>query len=234
MILEICANSFESAKIAQDGGAQRIELCTNLAVGGLTPSRSLIKQVISQLEIPIHVLIRPRAGDFNYSTNELELMIADIHFCKEIGCAGVVSGVLCSEAYLDLDATRKLVSAAAEMEFTFHRAFDVAKDDLESSIHSLNKLGVHRLLSSGRQATAIEGIEVLKDIKNLSQGQFEVMPGSGINSTNAAAFKEASFGSMHLSAVKKSDQIKSNSFFDTGVEGISDLETILEISRLLS
>ena len=105
MIVEICANSFESAVAAQNGGADRIELCTQLAVGGLTPSRHLIKKVVSELSIPVHVLIRPRKGNFCYSKKELNIMKNDIEFCKYLGCSGVVSGVLRSDLTIDLIAT---------------------------------------------------------------------------------------------------------------------------------
>lgn len=112
MIIELCANGFTSAKIAQQTGVNRIELCENLSVGGITPNSDLIRQVVQEIGIETHVLIRPRAGDFYYSEAEIELMIQDIKFCKSIGCAGVVSGILTAEHTIDLINTQRLMDAA--------------------------------------------------------------------------------------------------------------------------
>lgn len=233
MILEICANSFESALVAQQGGADRIELCVDLSVGGLSPSHDLIEKVISELNIPVHVLIRPRAGDFIYTVPEIDLMLNDISYCKNVGCAGIVSGVLTSEKEIDRESTEKLIIASKGMEFTFHRAYDLVVDP-KRSLESLIELGVTRLLSSGQQPKAVEGIELLKELKFLSEKQLEIMPGSGINNENALLFKEAGFESLHTSAIKRDHEQSSDSFFDTGVEGISDVNMIKEIIRILS
>ncbi len=199
MIVEICANSFESAVAAQRGGADRIELCTQLAVGGLTPSRHLIKKVVSKLSIPIHVLIRPRKGDFCYSKEELNIMKNDIEFCKYLGCSGVVSGVLRSDLTIDLIAIKQLIEAADGLDFTFHRAFDCVKDPLVS-LENLIDLKIKRVLSSGLKPSAIEGISLLSDMNKLANQQIEIMPGSGINLGNVLRFKNKGFTSIHLSA----------------------------------
>ena len=233
MILEICANSFESAKAAQEGGADRIELCTELSVGGLTPPRELFDKVISELDIPTHVLIRPRSGNFTYSEAELDEMFEDIAYCKDLGCAGIVSGVLTPENDIDIGATRKLIAASAGMEFTFHRGFDLCRQAQHQSA-SLIELGVTRLLSSGQQAKAIDGIALLKELKTVSAGKIEIMPGSGINPKNALAFKTAGFDSIHTSAIKRPKNIAAKSFFETGQEGISDIQTILELAKIVS
>ena len=146
MIVEICANSFESALAAEKGGAHRMELCTQLAVGGLTPSHQLIKKVITELSIPVHVLIRPRKGDFYYSEDELTTMINDIEFCNNIGCQGVVSGVLTSENKINISATKRLINAAKGMDFTFHRAFDCTENAIES-LEQLIDLKIKRVLN---------------------------------------------------------------------------------------
>jgi copper homeostasis protein len=230
MIIEICANSFASAKAAQDGGANRIELCTDLSKGGLTPSYSVIKKVIETLNIPVHVLIRPRSGDFVYSKKEMDTMFRDIAFCKKLGCSGIVSGVLTSENTIDEKATRQLIEASNGMEFTFHRAFDCGVE-VASSIKLLMDLGVTRLLSSGHQNKAIDGIELLNKIKFLSKDQLQIMPGSGINAENAIAFKEAGFEAIHFSATKKASLSKTDSgFFANEVIGTSDQ---LEIERII-
>jgi copper homeostasis protein len=232
MLIEICANSFESAKIAQESGANRIELCTDLSVGGLTPSHALIEKVISELSIPVHVLIRPRSGDFVYSETEIDGMLSDIGYCKELGCAGIVSGVLTVENTIDVTLTKVLIKASGGMEFTFHRAFDLltGTDDLDSLI----ELGVTRLLSSGQKVRAIEGIEMLKKLKDLSQGKLQIMPGSGINSQNAQEFKNAGFDMIHFSAIKKTSYTNESGFFENKDTGSSDRQEIERIIKILS
>ena len=234
MIIEICANSYESAKAAQDGGANRIELCTNLSVGGLTPSRELIEKVISELNIPVHVLIRPRGGDFIYSKKEIELMLDDISFCKKAGCTGIVSGALTLDKTIDEKVTRQLIAASEGMEFTFHRAFDAVINPFDS-LEKIIQLGVTRLLSSGQQHKAIDGIEMLKQLKSLSEGKLQIMPGSGINSENALVFKEAGFEMINFSATKK-EKVASNEagLFENKVIGTSDRNEIERIIKKLS
>lgn len=233
MKIEICANSFESAKAAQDGGANRIELCTNLSIGGVTPSKELIQKVIDKLDIGVHVLIRPRGGDFVYSQKEIIQMKDAIAFCKKIGCAGIVSGVLTAQHDIDKNVTKELMYASEGIEFTFHRAFDVCCEPLQA-LEDLKQLGITRLLSSGQHAKAADGIELLKKLKVLSEGKIQIMPGSGVNYENALAFKDAEFEAIHFSAIKKSKEASASSFFNTGVEGTSNLGLIREMVKLLS
>ena len=232
MIVEICANSFESAMAAQNGGADRIELCTQLAVGGLTPSHHLIKKVMSELSIPVHVLIRPRKGNFCYSKEELNIMKNDIEFCKNIACSGVVSGVLQSDLTIDLIATKQLIEAANGIDFTFHRAFDCVKDPLVS-LENLIDLKIKRVLSSGLKPSAIEGISLLSEMNKIANQQIEIMPGSGINLDNVLQFKNKGFTSIHLSATQQPEK-KSASFFEGGTEGVSNEKTIRKIMSLVS
>ena len=232
MIVEICANSFESAMAAQNGGADRIELCTQLAVGGLTPSHHLIKKVMSELSIPVHVLIRPRKGNFCYSKEELNIMKNDIEFCKNIACSGVVSGVLQSDLTIDLIATKQLIEAANGIDFTFHRAFDCVKDPLVS-LENLIDLKIKRVLSSGLKPSAIEGISLLSEMNKIANQQIEIMPGSGINLDNVLQFKNKGFTSIHLSATKQLKK-KSASFFEGGTELVSNEKTIRKIMSLIS
>ena len=232
MIVEICANSFESAMAAQNGGADRIELCTQLAFGGLTPSHHLIKKVMSELSIPVHVLIRPRKGNFCYSKEELNIMKNDIEFCKNIGCSGIVSGVLESDLTIDLIATKQLIEAANGIDFTFHRAFDCVKDPLVS-LENLIALKIKRVLSSGLKPSAIEGIYLLSEMKKIANQQIEIMPGSGISFDNVLRFKNKGFTSIHLSATKQLEK-KSAAFFEGGTEGVSNEKTIRKIMSLIS
>jgi copper homeostasis protein len=241
MIIEICANSFESAQAAQLAGANRIELCTELSVGGLTPSHGLIEKVISELNIPTHVLIRPRSGNFTYSNEEFDVMLRDIAFCKKLGCAGIVSGFLTSENKIDTEKTKQLIDASQGMEFTFHRAFDWVENPLEE-LQKLIDLKVNRLLSSGQKPTAIEGISLLKELQKSSKGQLEIMPGGGINLENAMKFQEANFKSIHFSATIKRQilnqkpkvSMHSEAFFEEGIIGTSSEETIQKIKQLLA
>ena len=229
MIVEICANGFESASNAKESGADRIELCTQLAVGGLTPSRDEISEVFKNLQIEMHVLIRPRKGNFVYAAEELEDMIVGIAFCKEIGCHGVVSGVLTSEGNIDLRATKRLIKAADGMEFTFHRAFDECNEPIKE-IENLIDLGVTRLLSSGQEHKAIDGLGLLIQLKDIAGDRLEIMAGSGINADNALVFKIAGFPSIHLSATSNKTAVKvTDSFFETGSEGVSDVNIIKEV-----
>ena len=226
MKVEICTSNFESARIAQECGADRIELCTDLGVGGLTPSYDLIQNVISELAIPVHVLVRPRKGDFVYSDSEFEDMLSTIEFCRELGCSGVVSGILTTEYEIDSKRTEKLMKASKNMEFTFHRAFDSVRDPI-STLSTLITLGVNRLLSSGQEFKALDGIPLLKQLLEYSEGRIEIMPGAGIDDSNAAHFKMAGFQSIHLSAIKKN--ISVTNLFETGVSGISNSETIKKV-----
>ncbi len=175
MILEICANSFESAKAAALAGANRIELCTELSVGGLTPSFGLIEKVKQELDIPAHVLIRPRSGNFTYSENEMDVMLRDIAVCIELGCSGIVTGALTGEQEIDTALTERLKLAATDLEFTFHRAFDWCSKPLVA-FEQLKQLGVQRLLSSGQQSSAYEGIELLWQLKEVSDEPYKLCP----------------------------------------------------------
>jgi copper homeostasis protein len=241
MVIEICANSFESAKVAQESGADRIELCVELSVGGLTPSYGLIEKVISELSIPTHVLIRPRSGNFTFSESELDVMQRDIEFCKKIGCAGIVSGALTPENKIDITATKRLIAASNGMEFTFHRAFDWCENPIEA-LHSLKDIGVTRLLSSGQQANANDGFNLLKELRDKSSGTIEIMPGGGITHEKAFQFKNAGFEMIHFSGTKKiqtlankpSVSMHSAIFFEEGIVATSNKEIISKIIKSLS
>lgn len=201
MILEICAPSFESALAAQNGGAHRIELCSELSVGGLTPSFGLLENVLSEVTIPVYVLIRPRSGNFTYSKFEVEVMLKDIQQAANMGVKGIVSGALTSENEIDKNVTLQLLEASEKMDFTFHRAFDWCTKPFES-LKLLEDLQIKRVLTSGQQPSAIEGLELLKDLKSVSKS-IKIMPGGGINAENVIPFKEAGFSEIHASASHK-------------------------------
>ena len=194
MIIEVCAESYEYAEKAEKAGADRIELCKNLHLDGLTPDYKTAKKTIDNLNIPVYILIRPRQGDFNYSEKQFELMKADIIKFKEMGCKGIVSGILNNDNTIDIKRTNELVELSRPLEFTFHRAFDVVSDPLKE-IENLIKIGVARILTSGQKHKAIEGLELLKEFKNISKNRIKIMPGSGINKSNIVSFK--SFEEIH-------------------------------------
>lgn len=199
MVVEVCANSLQSALVAEKSGATRIELCTELGVGGITPSYGMLALAREKLSIPVHVLIRPRSGNFTYSTLEFKQMLADVSLCAEMGFEGIVSGVLLSDLRPDLDRTAQLMEAASGLSFTFHRAFDWVENPLQC-FAELEGLGVHTILSSGQQPKAVIGLELLKELHKQASS-CTIMPGSGINAQNAGLFREAGFAAIHLSGL---------------------------------
>ncbi|WP_426431609.1 copper homeostasis protein CutC [Winogradskyella sp. HB-48] len=206
MKLEICANSYQSAKNACDAGAHRIELCQELSVGGITPSFGLVKKVVGEIDIPVFVLIRPRSGNFVYSEDEFQIMKNDIQLCKDLGCKGIVSGVLNSDRTLDIERTRVLIDLAKPLSFTFHRAFDEIKNPKDTLLQLIG-IGAHRVLTSGKKTTAEEGLDLLKELNVLAKNRITILAGGGITSKNANLFKEAGLTEIHASAssTKKQD-----------------------------
>lgn len=229
MILEVCANSFQSAKNAQIAGAERIELCTELAVGGITPSYALLKKVAEELSIKTNVLIRPRSGNFCYSNDEFELMKENIKLCKKLGLNGIVSGVLNADNSIDIDRTKELIELSRPLTFTFHRAFDCVKNPKES-LQTLIDLGIDRILTSGLQEKAIDGINLLAELQKIANNKLTILAGSGINPTNANRFKEADLKEIHSSASKTIEQKNDSSLFDSP-QTVSDIDTIKEIIK---
>lgn len=233
MILEICANSFQSALNAQQAGAHRIELCSELSVGGITPSFGLLKKVIDTLSIPVHVLIRPRSGDFCFSEDEFEIIKNDIKLCKELGFAGIVSGVLNTDNTIDLKRVNELIELTKPLTFTFHRAFDHVPNPFEA-LNSLIDLGVDRVLTSGQKATAQAGIELLIQLNIQANQKIVILPGSGINTENAPLFKESGFQEIHTSASKSiKSSIENDAYFGTAVQTESDVNTIKSILKAI-
>ncbi len=206
MIIEVCAESYEYAVKAEKAGADRIELCKDLHLDGLTPNYESAKKTIKQLNIPVFILIRPRGGNFIYSIEEFELMKSDIVLFKEMGCKGIVSGVLNNDESIDIERTQELVELSKPLEFTFHRAFDIVKDPIEET-ENLIKLGIDRVLTSGQKEKAIEGLVLLEKLNNISNNRIIIMPGSGISKNNFKNFEL--FNEIHGSF---KDEIDSNGF----------------------
>lgn len=201
-ILEICAGSVESAIAARDGGAKRIELCAALEVGGVTPSAGVIAEARKVVGIILNVIIRPRGGDFLYNEYEVACMEEDIRTCKQLGVDGIVIGALTAEGDIDTDVCRRLISAADGMSITFHRAFDMCRN-AKKALEELIALGCHRVLTSGQAPTAVAGITMLKELNEQAAGRIIIMPGCGVNSTNAGQIiKETGATEIHASARK--------------------------------
>ncbi|MBQ5752068.1 MAG: copper homeostasis protein CutC [Bacteroidaceae bacterium] len=201
-ILEICAGSVESAIAARDGGAQRIELCAALEVGGVTPSAGVIAEARKIEDLVLNVIIRPRGGDFLYNEYEAACMEHDIRTCKALGVDGVVIGALTPDGDIDTALCRRLIAAADGMSITFHRAFDMCRN-AGKALEELIAIGCHRVLTSGQAATAMEGTTLLKELVKQADGRIIIMPGCGVSSANAAAILQATGATeIHASARK--------------------------------
>ncbi len=182
-LLEIAAGSLDSALAAQAGGAGRVELCGSLADGGTTPSHGLVAAARDRLTIPLHVLIRPRAGDFLYDEAEQEVMLRDVEACVRLGCDGVVIGALDADGRVEQGICRALVDAAGPLGVTFHRAFDAVRDP-ERALEDVIALGCGRVLTSGARATALEGADAIAALVRQAAGRIRVMAGAGIRPGN--------------------------------------------------
>jgi copper homeostasis protein len=200
MLIEIAVFNLESAIAAYNAGAHRIELCSAPAEGGLTPSAATMRLTRKYVKIPIHVMIRPREGDFCYSEKEFETMLLDVAAAKVVGMEGVVAGILNPDGTVDEERTAILVDAAAPMNVTFHRAFDMAADQ-DKAMEDIIYAGCARILTSGGKQTAPEGIVKLAELVKKADNRISIMPGSGLNAKNIKQIAEATGAKeMHLSA----------------------------------
>jgi copper homeostasis protein len=181
-LLEIAAGSLASALAAQEGGADRVELCSSLAEGGITPSRGMLEVVRDRVRIPVYVLVRPRGGDFLYDDADFEMMRRDIETCAELGFDGVVIGALDADGGVDLRC-RELVAAAGKLGVTFHRAID-ASADMRRSLDDVIALGCERVLTSGGCANALAGAQAIAGLVEQAAGRIRIMAGAGIRSRN--------------------------------------------------
>ena len=188
--IEICANSVESAVKAQEGGAYRVELCAGIPEGGTTPSFGDIRMARQMLQqTKLHVIIRPRGGDFLYSQLEQEIMLHDIKVARQLGVDGVVFGCLTAEGNVDIPAMKKLMNAVGDMSVTFHRAFDMCRNPKEA-LEQIIELGCNRILTSGLEVNAVKGIPMLKELVMQANERIIIMPGCGVNPTNILQIAE--------------------------------------------
>ena len=200
MSFEICTNSVASCIAAQEGGADRVELCAGIPEGGTTPSYGEIVMAREALSIKLHVIIRPRGGDFLYSSLEVKTMLKDIEMVKSIGVDGVVFGCLTADGDIDTDIMRELMKASEGLSVTFHRAFDVCCNP-EKALEQIIELGCNRILASGQASTAEEGIPLLKQLHQQANGRIILMAGCGVNQSNIATIaKETGIREFHFSA----------------------------------
>jgi len=187
--IEVCVDSVASAIAAQRGGARRIELCSNLLEGGVTPSAGLIELVRAETSIGLQVMIRPRGGDFCYTPKEFETMRHDIAFAKKLGADGVVLGILDPHGNVDIERTRELVELARPLDVTFHRAFDMSADLLRA-LEDICATGVDRLLTSGGEQSALQAVDMIAQLVRAARGRVVITAGGGIGCDNAASIIE--------------------------------------------
>ena len=196
IVFELCAESIQACLAAREGGANRIELCSALSEGGLTPSHGLIRAAILRSELPVHVLLRPRGGDFLYSEDEFKLMWEDLLHARTLGAAGFVLGILRADGTVDIERTRELVELAAPLEVTFHRAFDYTCS-LAQALEDVLLTGCKRILTSGGEPDVLAGAGKLTELVKQASGRIEIAVGGGLRVKDATALAQAT-GANHF------------------------------------
>ncbi|WP_426879606.1 copper homeostasis protein CutC [Glaesserella parasuis] len=228
MKVEICVDNLESVITANQFPIDRIELCSALAVGGLTPNLGFIQQVQQISTIPLALMIRPRAGDFLYSEDEIQIMLNDIATAKQLGIQAVVFGALSANGEIDLATTELLVKASQGMEITFHRAFDFCKDPI-TALEQLIDLGCHRILTSGQAATAFDGIPVIQQLVKQANGRIQVMAGCGVNADNVKQIiEQTKVPEIHFSAKGQRQSLMDS--ISSARMGTSSQDNVLDIA----
>ena len=232
-LLEVAASSVASALAAQAGGAGRVELCASLDRGGVTPSHGAIVLARTGLTIPLHALVRPRAGDFVYDDAELAAMLADIAHCRALGCDGVVVGALTRDGAVDRDACARFLEAARGMGATFHRAFDLVVDPA-ATLEALIDLGFERVLTSGGMPSATAGAALLSRLVAQAGRRITVMPGAGIEPGNIAALREVTRAhEFHASARRRPSSAAPGTLADGLGLGTAETRTDVDVVRAL-
>lgn len=209
VLVEVAVDTIESARAAEAGGAGRIELCTGLVEGGTTPSAGMIAVCREELGIPVTVLIRPRSGDFVYTGEELDVMRRNIAFARDMGVHGVALGALLPDGTVDVERTRALVGDANPLSVTFHRAFDFTRD-AEEALEAVIRAGVSRVLTSGRAATALDGISTLSQLVRQAGDRLTVIAAGGITEDNVRRLVQATLvREVHVRAAERLDSVMS-------------------------
>ena len=221
--LEICCYNYQSCMVAAAAGANRIELCADAAEGGTTPGFGTIKLVREKVCIDVYPIIRPRGGDFFYDAEEFAVMKSEILLCKELGCAGVVIGMLKQDGSIDKERCKQLVALAYPMGVTFHRAFDRASNPFET-LEDIIQIGCERILTSGHRPAAMDGAQLLSDLIRQANDRIVIMPGSGVRAANIIdVAKKTGAAEFHSSATVKIDS--SMLFVNEGMQ--EKLQTIM-------
>jgi len=230
MNIEICTDSLEGALAADKYDTKRIELCSSLSLGGLTPSYGLIEQCVQRTNIEVHVIIRHKEGGFNYTSSDVTIMRSDIEQAKKAGASGVVFGIL-NDLFEVSDLNKELIDFAKklDLEITFHRAFDFVIN-YKIAIEKIIAMGFDRLLTSGLSQTAEEGLDIITNLQNNYGSKIQIMAGSGIHSMNALKIARSGINNIHFTARKIAD--KTSSKFSMGKVMITDEEKIRNITNL--
>lgn len=237
-IIEIATADFSTTRSAVEGGADRIELCAGLTEGGTTPSYGTIRQCRESFATPLFPIIRPRGGDFFYSDDEYQIMLHDVTICKDLGCDGLVLGLLKKDGSIDKKRTAKLVELAYPMEVTFHRAFDRSADPFQS-LEELIEIGCQRVLTSGQRPSVMEGIDLLKGLVQVADNRIVIMPGSGVRKENirelaeqtgAVEFHSSLRGKIESKMEYKQPNFSADDFFNPAIDPheVKELRKALE------
>ncbi len=236
MLLEVPVFNINSAIIAANNGADRLELCENYANGGTTPSYGVLKTVSEKVNIPMNVLIIPTGGDFVYTDIEFAAMQQDILLCKELGFNGVVLGVLLPDGNIDITRTKELVKLAYPMQVTFHRSFDRCIDPYKG-LEDIIKCGCHRILTSGQKADVVAGKHLLKALITLAKNRIIIMPGGGVKSSNIEALISTTNAIEYHASCKKiiptAMQYINEAMHENNNETSVDIDELQTIKRLL-
>lgn len=225
-ILECCVDSVDSAITAADCGADRLKLCSNLIIGGTTPTLALYDKIREQTAIRLHVLIRPRFGDFYYQPMEFAVMLKEVEQFRLAGADGVVFGCLTPDGALCHDHMKRLVEAADSMRITLHRAFDMCQDPFQTLEDAIS-LGIHAILTSGQKDTALLGLPLLQALERAAAGRIQIMPGAGINAAVIRTFlQKTGISCFHMSGKKilSSKMIFKNPDVHMGITAMSEYE----------
>lgn len=242
-ILECCVDSVESALLAQEGGADRLELCSSLIIGGTTPTLSLYERIRLVSSIRIHALIRPRFGDFLYTKEELALIRSEIARFRQAGAEGVVIGCLTPEGDLDTEAMKPLMEAAEGMSVTLHRAFDMCRDPF-AALETAVRLGIDTILTSGQANSCLEGLELLQKLQEQAKGRITLLAGAGINAQAVETLlRQTTLTAFHMSGkrILESGMRYRNPHVSMGLPSMSeyeiwqtDPEAVRAVRRLLA
>lgn len=218
MELEVCVDSVASAIAAEQGGADRIELCSALSEDGITPSLGLIRTVRKHVQLAVNILLRPRGGDFVYDEDEFAVMREDLRAAKQAGCDGIVLGILTADGCVDCVRTRRLIEEAAPLPVTFHRAIDMVTDQ-SRALEDVIACGATRLLSSGGKPTALEGVEQLARMHSQSNGRLQMMAGGGVRENNLREIVSIA----HITALHTSLIRSASTTFETRAQAIPSM-----------